>query len=169
MGLEELEKKIDTMADIEEMKKLQYLYCNSLTFAEWDKVIDCFAENAVTDLGPPGLVSGKKNIAKLFKEGISIAHGRGEGTIVIHPIIEVEEGKGKGSWLMYLLNVDPETKESTGWVMAQYNAEYVKENGRWKFGYLSWRSRGSSGKPADYMDGYLKKLEKLGKEARGEK
>jgi hypothetical protein len=166
MGLEALERQIRTLVDIEEVKKLHYRYVNSLTFAEWDEVIDCFAENAVTDLGPPGVVKGKANIARLFREGISGAHGRGEGSIVVHPIITVEGDKAKGNWLIYLLNVDLETKEPTGWVLGEYNVDYVKEAGKWKFGFMKWRERLSSGKPGAHMSGYLKKLEELGEQTR---
>jgi ketosteroid isomerase-like protein len=168
MELEELEKQIRTLVDTEEVKKLHYRYVNALISAEWDKVIDCFAENAVTDVGPPGVVKGKANIAKLFREGISGAHGRGEGTIVVHPIIDVEGDKAKGNWLMYLLNVDFKTKEPTDWIMGEYDMEYVKEDGKWKFGLMKWRSRGSAGKPGAHMKDYLKKLEQLGEEARAE-
>lgn len=166
MELEELEKQIRALTDIEEMKKLHYRYVNALTFAEWDKLIDCFAENAVTDLGPPGIVTGKANVARLFKEGISLGHGLGEGSIVVHPIIDVEGDRGKGSWLLYLLNVDLTTKDSTGWVLGEYNVEYVRENGKWKFGFMKWRPRLISGKRGAHMDGYLKKLEELGNRLR---
>lgn len=168
MELEELEKQIRILADTEEVKKLHYRYVNALTFAEWDKVIDCFAENAVTDLGPPGVVRGKANIAKLFREGISLGHGRGEGSIVVHPIITVEGDQAKGNWLIYFLNVDLETKKTTGWAMGEYNVEYVKEDGKWKFGFMKWRSRLGSGEPGAHMSEYLMKLEELGKQARAE-
>ena len=166
MGLEELEKQIRALVDTEEVKKLHYRYVNALTFAEWDKVTDCFADDAVTDLGPPGVVKGKTNIAKLFKEGISGAHGRGEGSVVVHSIISVEGDKAEGNWFIYLLNVDPDSKDPTGWVLGEYNTEYTKEDGKWKISYMKWRGRQSSGKPAEYMSGYLKKLEQLGKESR---
>ena len=51
MDSAELEKKVQILWDTEEIKKLHYQYINSLCFNDWDKLLDCFTEDSVVDLG----------------------------------------------------------------------------------------------------------------------
>ena len=150
MTLEELEKRLRTLEDIEEIKQLQVRYVNYLTTTKWDELIDCFAETGVVDLHA-GLARGKEAIAKLFKEKISISHVGLEGNFVVHPIISVEGDKAKGSWLLYIqfslphkLQVEPAVtaeEDAPDWMQGYYDMEYIRENGKWKISLLKWRRR----------------------------
>jgi hypothetical protein len=156
MTLEELEKRLRTLEDIEEIKQLQARYVNCLTTTEWDELTDCFAENGAADLHA-GLVRGKEAIAKLFKEKISITHVGLEGNFVVHPIISVEGDKAKGSWLLYIqfsqphkIQIEPTAtaeKDAPDWMQGYYEMEYIKENGKWKINLLKWRRRILSPRP----------------------
>ncbi len=154
MILEEIAKRLMVVEDIEAIKRLHYHYVNCLTFSRWDEVIDCFAENAVTDLERV-VTKGKADIAKLFKEGISRGHGQGEGSILIHPIITVDGDRAKGNWYIYFLYADPVTKKATDWVVGEYNVEYVREKGKWKFGFMKWRQKLGPVEHGDYFREYM--------------
>jgi len=150
MTLEEFEKRLRTLEDIEEIKQLQAHYVNCLTTTEWDELIDCFVENAVVDLHS-GFARGKEAIAELYKEKISITHIGMEGNFVVQPIISVEGDRAKGSWLLYIqfslphkMRVAPAMtaeEDAPDWMQGFYEMEYVRENGKWKISSLKWRRR----------------------------
>ena len=97
-----LENKIRVMEDIEELKQLHIRYVNCLTFANWDEIADCFAEDGVIDVGVPelGSVKGKSNIELYFKKVISTGHFGKEGNFTIHPLISVDGDKATSNWLI---------------------------------------------------------------------
>jgi hypothetical protein len=150
MSLEELEKRIQILEDIEEIKQLQIRYVNCLTTTKWDDVIDCFTENGVVDL-ESGFARGKKEITKHFKETVAANHIGQEGNFVVHPIITVDGDKAKGSWLLYIQNSQPRklhskpamlaTDDAPDWMQGYYEMEYVRKNGKWKISLLKWRLR----------------------------
>ena len=158
MTVEELEKRLRTMEDIEEIKQLQARYVNCLITTQWDELIDCFTENGVVDLHA-GLAKGKEAFTKLFKEKIAMTHVGLEGCYVVHPIISVDGDKAKGSWLLYtkfsqphkIQRVPPESGEGDApdWLQGYYEMEYVRENGKWKISLLKWRSRLRSPRPSE--------------------
>ena len=150
MTLEELEKRIRTLEDIEEIKKLQVRYVNCLLKAQFDDIVDCFAEDSVLDLHA-GLCNGKQEMLKLFKETLSAHHIGQEGEFVVHPIISVDGDKAKGSWLLYNQYAQPRKFEyrpgllalenAPDWLQGFYETEYIRENGEWKISRLKWRCR----------------------------
>jgi hypothetical protein len=158
MTLEELEKRVKVLEDIEEIKQLHYRYVNSLTQCNWDDLLDCFAEEGATDFPEFGVSKGKAAVAKVFKEGIALEHIGEEAPYCIHPIISVEEDKAKGSWLLYIHGSLPHTprqlppdlaarfadtfgKQLPDWLQGYYDMEYVRENGIWKISRLKWSLR----------------------------
>ena len=149
MTLEELEKRIKTLEDIEEIKQLQGHYVNCLIQVDWDGVIDCFSDNGVVDLHA-GMARGKKEMEELFKVKIARVHIGMEGEFAVHPIISVDGDRAKGSWLLYIqfvphkLEYKPEiipTNDAPDWQQGFYEMEYVRENGKWKISLLKWRLR----------------------------
>jgi hypothetical protein len=150
MTLAELEKKIQTLQDIEEIKKLQYNYCNYLILAKWDEVIDCFSDDGVVDLHA-GFARGKAEFSKLFKEEIGHTHTGKEGNYAVHPIIDVDGDKARGSWIHYIQFAQPSkiypkpslwtTEDAPNWLQGFYDMEYKKVKGHWKISMLKWRCR----------------------------
>ena len=59
MNLEELEKKFETISNIEEIKKLHREYMFWVNARQWDDVVNCFTENASVLLPRHGLFKGK--------------------------------------------------------------------------------------------------------------
>ena len=84
MSLEELEKRLRTLEDIEEIKQLQARYVDCLTKIDWDGLVDCFAENGVVDLSEGA--KGKEEIAKFYKEEIALTHIGMEGVMYFIPL-----------------------------------------------------------------------------------
>jgi ketosteroid isomerase-like protein len=150
MTLEELEKRIRTLEDIEEIKKLHTHYVNCLLTVQFDDLVECFAEDGVLDIHA-GKVKGKQEMLKLFRETLSAHHIGQEGEFLVHPIISVDGDRATGSWLLYNQFAQPRKLEyrpgllaledAPDWLQGFYEAKYVRENGVWKISYLKWRCR----------------------------
>jgi hypothetical protein len=150
MELEELEKRVRILEDIEEIKKLQNLYVNALTQADFKTAVECFSKNGVIDLHY-GYAKGKEEVAKIFREKIGRTHVGLEGNFMVQPIITVDGDTAKGNYLLYIQyarprSLPPEYKEMLGdempdWMQGYYNMEYVREDGKWKISLLYWRRR----------------------------
>jgi hypothetical protein len=156
MNLEEMEKRLRHLEDIEEIKQLQIRYVNCLTTTNWDELVDCFSEDAFVALSKG--FRGKKEIAKFYKGEITWTHIGMEGNYVVHPVITVDGDKAKGSWLLYTLFSQPHkfqvgsmpfATSAPDWMQGYYEMEYVRENGKWKISRLDWKSRLTSPRPPE--------------------
>ena len=138
--LEAIEERIQATEDIEAIKQLQYRYKNAFMQANWDELLDCFAEDATIDIKPDGTSVGK-GIAEIKRQFANMAkvHVGAETDFIYHPIISVSGNKGKGTWMvtdtMHIINQPPQS------IYGIYKAEYVKINGDWKFSFLQHRHR----------------------------
>lgn len=141
MNIEELEKRIIAIEDLEKIKQLQYRYLNSLNNIAWDQVLDCFTENAIVEIGKFGRQEGKAKFRSIFEIELPKKHVGKEGNFELHPIISVDVDRARGTWLMYVLHANPDTWEPEPWTQGLYDMEYVKENGQWKISHLKWRGR----------------------------
>lgn len=148
MNLEELEKRLRVLEDIEEIKQIQIRYVNDLTTTDWDDLVDCFSENAYVDLSQG--YRGKEEIAGFYKGEITMTHIGKEGNFLVHPIISVDGDKATGRWLLYTLFSLPHTLQTGAmpapvdapdWMHGFYDMEYVRENGKRKISMLKWRRR----------------------------
>jgi len=136
MTLEELEKRVKILEDIEEIKKLHINYVYLLCDLQWDEMLDCFAENATLDLMDQGVRQGKKEIGEVFHNVLAKMIKRTDGHFVGQPVISVDGDKAKGYWILYLFFAEPEVK----WVQGRQDCEYVKVNGKWKFSSVIFAS-----------------------------
>jgi len=131
MNLQELEKRVQTLEDIEAIKKLKaryYGYCDAGYDA--DGLISLFTDDAVWDGGSFGRYEGRKAIYDFFA-GVSkllpfALH------YVMNPQIDVEGDRASGRW--YLLEPCTFAQGSQAvWGAAYYEDRYVKVGGAWKF------------------------------------
>ena len=129
MTLEELEKRVKVLEDIEAIKKLHINYVYLLCNLQWDDMVECFAEDATMELLDQGISRGKKEISSFFHNVLSKRIKRNDGHFVGQPIISVEGDKAKGHWILYLFFAEPEVK----WLQGRQDCEYVRVNGEWKF------------------------------------
>ena len=140
--LAQLSDRVKDAEDIEEIKQLQRRYVNALIKADWDDVMECFAEDAVFYAYlKQEEIKGKDLIEKWFRESIARNHVGQEGDFVVHPIISVNGDKATGSWLLYMMYCYPRTGQSLFWVQGFYDMQYVRVNGEWKFSYFKWSER----------------------------
>lgn len=135
-----LEARTQVMEDIEAIKQLQYRYKNAFMQANWDELIDCFAEDATIDISPDGknVGTGMAEVKRQFGNMAKV-HVGAETDLVYHPIISVSGDKAKGTWMvtdtMHVIDQPPVS------IYGIYTAEYVKVNGQWKLSFLQHRHR----------------------------
>lgn len=134
MTLEELERRIRVLEDIEEIKSLHREYLFYISNLEMDKALDCFTDTITVDIANYGVKKGKEETSKFFWDVIyknvsqsKDAHFTGQA------VIHVDGERAKGHWMFYRLVPAP---SPVRWVQGRYDCEYVKENGRWKFSLL---------------------------------
>jgi ketosteroid isomerase-like protein len=126
MTLKEMEKRLQALEDLEEIKKLDRKYISYLDNLEFEKVLDLFTEDAVAEVRDSGPRRGKKEIAEIYLGVLAKRTTRKDGHMVGQPDITVEGNKAK---VVYILFSEP----SIQWVQGRNDCEYVKENGQWKF------------------------------------
>ena len=139
-----LEKRLQAMEDAEEIRKLHTEYIYYLSNWEFDKMADCFAEDAVEEgINPGQSHRGKAELKKLFEAMAAKPPQRG-GHLLIQPVIDVNGTTAEGHWTMFRLNywfAGPSgqvIKMFGPEVQRRYDCEYVKENGAWKFSRMKF-------------------------------
>jgi hypothetical protein len=143
MNLEELNKKVQYLADMEEIKQLQNRYQYWLFKQDWEKVVErCFvtktpgARMEASDSGVFKEIEGIKrffldHMARLsFKKGFFTMH------MAVDPVIEIAKNgqSAKGIWFT------PGCFGAAGaedcWVWGIYMIDYIKEDGAWKLWHV---------------------------------
>ena len=133
MTLEELEKRIRVLEDIEEIEKLHRKYVFCLSSREWDDLLDCFAEDATADIWKHGLRRGKKEITELVYTVFDQLE-KTPGHLACQPVISVEGDRANGYWILYLFP----HREPMTWMQGRHDCTYVKINGEWKFSSVTF-------------------------------
>src|SRR3972149_5752288 len=130
MSLEELEKRVKAIEDLEEIKKLHQKYINLMDDLQYTKVLDLFTEDCTSEVRSSGVKRGKKEIEDIYLGILAKNRGsvRNEGHLAIEPDITVDGDTARGTWLIYMLF----SKPTVEWVQGKNECEYRKENGQWK-------------------------------------
>jgi ketosteroid isomerase-like protein len=136
--VETLEKKIQELQAIEEIKEMHREYLFNISNLEFEKALDCFADEIVADVADYGIRRGKITVAKFFKEVIykNVMVSK-DAHFTCQAVISVKGDKAQGHWMFYRLLANPST--SPGWVQGRYDCEYLKVNGEWKFSLLKMK------------------------------
>jgi hypothetical protein len=161
MNVEELEARIRTLEDIEEIKKLQRTYGYYLDHGMFSDIIDLFSDNMESvEVADHGVFLGKEGARKFFniimgKEGrkpppeLSLhLHMQHQGVVDL-----AKDGTAKGRWQCWIVGV--QTVAGTirqVWGHGVYENEYVKEGRQWKFKKLYFNLTFQT----PYEDGWLK-------------
>jgi hypothetical protein len=150
MTLEEMEKRLRVLEDIEEIKQLNEYYVENFNPPAWEKIEQCFSKDAVLDVHA-GKVKGREEIRKLLTQNISRIHAGVDEYYVVHPRITVDGDRAKGSWLLVELIAKPRkypfklpflpADYVPDWMAGFQTVEYVREDGKWRISLMHWRAR----------------------------
>ena len=138
MSLEDLERRVKLLEDIEEIKLLKRRYCAACDGGyDADAIAGLFTEDAVWDGGMRGKNEGREQIRSLFQrapERMAFAIH-----MVLNPIIEVKGDTAKGTWYLFQPCTWAEGNRAI-WGAARYDEEYVRVDDRWMFQRLKLTS-----------------------------
>jgi hypothetical protein len=145
MKLEELEKRVKAIEDLEEIKQMHREYMSCLDNIEFSKALDFFTEDAEVEVRNSGVMKGRKNYSKIYLGTLAQRRERHDGHLVGQPVITVDGDTARGHWIVYMLFSVPAIE----WIQGRHDCEYVKENGKWKFSKLKF-ARTLASKPNLY-------------------
>ena len=136
MTMEELERRVKMLEDMEEIKALHREYLFWISGLEIEKALDCFARDIEVEVANYGTRRGKEEVAEFFRETIykNVLQSK-DGHFTGQPVVVVKHGKANGHWMFYRFLNDP----SRRWIQGRYDCEYSKEDGKWKFSVLKMR------------------------------
>jgi hypothetical protein len=136
MTLEELEKRVRVLEDVEAIKKLHQTYISLMDNLEYEKVLDLFTEDGSAEVRNFGVKRGRQQLTETYIDGLAKHRGpvRYDGHMAIHPDITVDGDTARGTWLVYMLF----SKPTLEWVQGKNECEYRQENDRWKIKSLKF-------------------------------
>jgi ketosteroid isomerase-like protein len=145
MNLEELEKRVRAIEDLEEIKKLHQKYINLMDNLRYKDVVELFTDDASVVVRDSPVFRGKEGVTDIYVNMLGRRIERSEAHFVIEPDITIEGDTAKGTWLVYMLF----SKPAVEWVQGRNDAEYQKVDGKWKIKSMKF-TRTNASRP-DYF------------------
>jgi hypothetical protein len=143
--LGDLQAKVQTLEDIENIKNLQRAYGYYLEHMMVEDILDLFADGEDVELWvTAGKFKGKEAISRLYH----YIRDSNPGPKFLHQIMQLSgivhinpDGKtAKGRWYGFGANALPLKggKINPGWMNGVYEADYIKQDSQWKIRKLHW-------------------------------
>ena len=147
MTLADLEKRIQAIEDLEEIKRLHQNYINLMDNLQYEQVLDLFTDDATVEVRQSGVKRGRKELSEIYINGLAKTRGsiRYDAHMAVAPDIKVNGNAAQGTWLVYMLF----SKPSIQWIQGRNECEYRKEQGKWKISKLKF-TRTLASDPALY-------------------
>jgi hypothetical protein len=127
-----LEERVDQLEAIECIKQLKYRYCKYCD-AGYDAkgIASLFADDAVADYGSDYNVGADQIFKRFVGESTKIPFA---AHMVTNPLIHVNGDTAHGTWWIVMPCTRMVNEKPTAyWFVGEYDEDYVKINGEWKF------------------------------------
>jgi hypothetical protein len=136
MSLADLDKRVQAIEDLEEIKKLHQTYISLMDNLKYEDVLDLFTTDATVQIRNWGVKKGRKEMSEVYIDILAKHRGaeRLDGHIAIQPDLTVTGDTAKGTWLIYMLF----SKPTIQWVQGRNDAEYKKVDGKWKISMMKF-------------------------------
>jgi hypothetical protein len=133
----ELEKTVQRLADIEDIKQLKARYASACDDNyNPDTLASLFAEDAVWDGSTMGYAEGREAIREFFAAASALV------PFAVHqvsnPLIEIDGDTATGEWFLWQPMV---FQGQALWLSAVYHDNYVRQNGKWLYQHLKLNIR----------------------------
>jgi len=128
LNLNDLERRILVLEDIEAIRKLKSKYWRCVDGKLWDEIVECFTEDMVLCVFSK-LIEGRDVCVQFLKDTLAQVVSVHQGHQAEIEIIN--ESTARATWALndLLLDMQPGVN-FTGF--GYYEDEYVKEDGNWK-------------------------------------
>jgi len=125
--LNEMERELQRLRDIEAIVRLRSLYCYYADLKDCDNWANLFTEDGVFETDVFGIHEGRETIRALQHLPFAVHY-------VANPIIEIDGDRATGRWLLFEPCTFPTGKKGQPvWGMAKYEDQYRRVDGEWKF------------------------------------
>ena len=143
--LDELEKRVTLMEDIQAIENLQKMYGYYFDTGMYQEVIDLFSEENTesVEVTDHGVFRGKEGVNRMYAGMVGMKRPgwmffevmQSQGVIEFAP----DSKTATGRWYTPSFECRPfgGTKKQT-WQFGVYDNAYIKENGKWYFKKLHW-------------------------------
>jgi uncharacterized protein (TIGR02246 family) len=133
----ELEKTVQRLADIEDIKQLKARYASACDDNyNPDTLAPLFAEDAVWDGSTMGFAKGREGIREFFAAASALV------PFAVHqisnPLIEIDGDTATGEWFLWQPMV---FQGQALWMSAVYHDKYVRQDGKWLYQHLKLNIR----------------------------
>ncbi len=133
----DLEKTVQRLADIEDIKQLKARYASACDDDyNQDDLVPMFAEDAIWDGGILGYAEGHEGIREFFTAANSLV------PFAVHqvsnPLIEIDGDTATGQWFLWQPMV---FQGQALWLSAVYEDKYVRQDGKWLYQHLKLNIR----------------------------
>ncbi|MDQ1658143.1 MAG: hypothetical protein QOD41_3226 [Cryptosporangiaceae bacterium] len=138
-----LRARVQTLEDVEAIKKLHRTYIRRLADRQWHDMVDMFTADAVADLRQHGPRHGHAEIAELFAS-MRAAGNPPDGYVLSSPVIDVDADLATGTWTWHRHLCEFPVMGSVlrvfgPWWEGRYRCTYRREDGQWKFATMVFR------------------------------
>ena len=135
MDLDEMEKRLRALEDLEEIKKLQRRYMQHHDRLEFTQILDLFTDDAEVEVRGSGVKKGREQFSSIFLHTLGDRRlERHDGHLVGEPVITVDGATARGHWTVYMFF----SKPAIQWVQGRNDCAYVKVDGVWKISRLKF-------------------------------
>ncbi len=126
--ISDLEHRIQTIENIEAIRRLKAKYWNSIDIKQWETLSECYAEDVIFDDAHFGRMEGRDYIVKVLKRAMKSVSTAHHGH---NPEIEIlTDTTARGRWALNdWVKIDGQDFMKG---CSLYEDEYVKVNGSWK-------------------------------------
>ena len=147
MAAKSLEERIQHMEDVHEVQNLMSRYSYYHTAGMQKETVELWAKNTQgvrANIPSFGLYKGYEGVKRMYVGAHNYIEGERIGQMHMHtlttPVIEIAgDGKtAKGVWISPGQESGPDEKGEfhAFWAWLKYGADFVKEDGKWKFWHL---------------------------------
>ena len=130
------DKQIETLQDIEDIKRLQCAYGYYLEHWMADEIVDCFSDSPdVSATFVEGTYNGPEGIRKYFRPGRVVPPAFLHMVMQVSPVITLAKDgkKAQGRWYGYgTILSRPSVPLDPAYMAVIYEMDYIKEDGVWK-------------------------------------
>jgi|SRR5882724_7309348 len=134
MDLADMERRLTRLEDIEAIKQLKARYCEICDDDHNpERITSVFAEDGIWESKDFGTGKGHGEIRELFRKFQQLIEFSQHN--VMNPIIEIRGDTATGEWYFFgpfTFRAGPEAR----WLSLQYEDDYVKIDGQWKYKHL---------------------------------
>jgi hypothetical protein len=143
MDLEELNRKVGYLTDMEEIKQLQARYQYWLCTMDYEKIAErCFARKTPgvqIEASDSGVYREKEGIERFCRTFMAMLRTK-PGAMAVHtamaPVIEIAKDGCSAKGLWFSVGFYGAKGDDDLWIWGFYVIDYVKEDGEWKLWHV---------------------------------